>query len=372
MDLEALKKNWEELGRSDPFWAILSDPDKRAGGWDPVEFFATGEVEIAGVLDEIESETGPSPRRHALDFGCGAGRLSQALGDRFEQVTGVDIAASMIELARKFNRHGSRVRYILNEQPNLSLFDDDSFDWIYTSLVLQHMAPEYAKGYLREMIRVLAPGGRLVFQIPAAVEQQGPGRKLPRGAFRARLSLAETGLEIEARSVRHLQVLVRNESNHTWPAPGSPGTRYPVQLGNHWLDVDGTLRVQDDGRAGLPADLHCGEQIELDLLVTAPERPGRYLLELDLVQELVAWFADRGSTTLRLTVEVVGPAAGRTGEIAGAPAGDAEPPTIEMHAIPPGEVKQLIEKHGAELLEVKKNDAAGSSWISYRYCVSKR
>ena len=84
MDLDSLKKSWDELGRTDPFWAVLSDLDKKAGGWDPEEFFATGEDEIASVLDEIDSETGPSQRRHVLDFRCGVGRLSQALGDRFD------------------------------------------------------------------------------------------------------------------------------------------------------------------------------------------------------------------------------------------------------------------------------------------------
>ncbi|MGB2888943.1 MAG: class I SAM-dependent methyltransferase, partial [Candidatus Acidiferrales bacterium] len=41
------------------------------------------------------------------------------------------------------------------------------FDFIYSSFTLQHMAPRYAKGYLREFMRVLAPGGVLVFNLPS-------------------------------------------------------------------------------------------------------------------------------------------------------------------------------------------------------------
>ncbi len=51
------------------------------------------------------------PKRRALDFGCGVGRLTQALARHFNIVDGVDIAPSMIELANQFNRSGGRCRY---------------------------------------------------------------------------------------------------------------------------------------------------------------------------------------------------------------------------------------------------------------------
>ncbi len=48
--------------------------------------------------------------------------------------------------------------------------------------------------------------------------------------------------------------------------------------------------VQDDARASLLFDLSPGQEMELPITVTAPREPGRYILELDMVQELVAWF----------------------------------------------------------------------------------
>lgn len=50
-----------------------------------------------------------------LDFGCGVGRLTQPLADHFNWFYGVDIVPSMIELANKYNPHGERCKYILNE-----------------------------------------------------------------------------------------------------------------------------------------------------------------------------------------------------------------------------------------------------------------
>ena len=62
--------------------------------------------------------------------------------------------------------------------------------------------------------------------------------------------------------------------------------------------------VNDDGRTQLPRDLGPGEEAELKLHVNAPNAPGEYLLELDMLQEGVSWFGLKGSTTTRLPVRV--------------------------------------------------------------------
>jgi len=166
--LKDLQQNWDELGRRDPLWAVLTDPAKRGNRWIPEEFFDTGRREVAEVLASIQSLGLAIPKLRALDFGCGVGRLTQALAPHFESVTGIDIAASMLELARGYNRFGSRCTYILNESSDLRVLSDDVFDFVYSNYTLQHMKPGYAKCYLREFVRVLRPGGITVFQMPCA------------------------------------------------------------------------------------------------------------------------------------------------------------------------------------------------------------
>jgi SAM-dependent methyltransferase len=167
MDLDGLQRNWDALARADPLWAIKFDPDKKGNRWDREEFFRTGEREVA-ELDAWLARLGVAPRRErALDFGCGVGRLTQALAGRFDEVDGVDIAPSMIELAERLDRSGGRCRYHLNATADLAMFGDDRFDLVCSFLVLQHVRAGYARAYLREFLRVLRPGGVLVAGLPS-------------------------------------------------------------------------------------------------------------------------------------------------------------------------------------------------------------
>ena len=104
MKLEDIQKNWTALGEDDPMWAILTDPEKKGNSWTPEDFFATGKREVEEVFARLQ-QTGVSPQTGcALDFGCGLGRLSQALATRFDFVDGVDISSSMIRQANEFNK----------------------------------------------------------------------------------------------------------------------------------------------------------------------------------------------------------------------------------------------------------------------------
>ena len=164
--LNKLQRDWDDLAKIDPLWAICSDPAKDQNKWDVAEFFATGEQQIRRVLETIRGLDVVLSTGTALDFGCGLGRLTQALAEEFDQVYGVDISPKMIEGANQFNRFGEKCRYILNSQEDLRVFDDRFFDFIYTYIVLQHMPPDLMLGYLREFIRTLKSGGVLMFQVP--------------------------------------------------------------------------------------------------------------------------------------------------------------------------------------------------------------
>ncbi len=165
--LKTLKRTWDFLGRSDPLWAIMSQSDKKGNKWDIDEFFLIGVSDINAVFDHLQALNIRIPTGKALDFGCGVGRLTQALADHFEEVHGVDISPSMIDTALKYNRKGQKCQYHLNEANHLKIFIDNSFDFIYSGITLQHIPSRYSKVYIAEFLRILSPDGILVFDLPS-------------------------------------------------------------------------------------------------------------------------------------------------------------------------------------------------------------
>jgi hypothetical protein len=219
MPVDRFKSTWKDLGRVDPLWAVLTDPERRHGGWDVDEFLATGTKPIA-ALRELVDENGLS------------------LGD-------------------------------------------------------------------------------------------------------------------------------------TWPSGQL------IRLGNHWWKGDEPV-TWDDGRADLPHDVAPGAAVELELKVVAPQEAGEYQLELDVVQEAVAWWAEVGSTPVRTEV-VVSPDAVA---IASAPgqeiiiAAQQAPHEradggIEMFGVDTNLVRLLFAHCGSQVVNIVPDDMAGPDWESFTYVIRR-
>lgn len=165
-----MAREWTALGKSDPLWAILTAPEKKDGGWDTADFFTTGIHEVNHVIEVVKQLT-PINFDTAVDFGCGVGRLCQALARHFQHVIGVDIAKPMVERAKELSErlpdeYKGRCEFRLNVAPDLSLLPDACADFVYSSITLQHIDPALGRGYIAEFFRVVRPGGQVVFQMP--------------------------------------------------------------------------------------------------------------------------------------------------------------------------------------------------------------
>jgi SAM-dependent methyltransferase len=169
--LDDVRRNWDQFARTDPLWAIVALPDKRGNRWDWDDFMAVGVTEIDTLMAMLAPFGRPVQRRSALDFGCGVGRLSQALAGHFDNVTGVDISEAMVKLARKHNRHGRRCTYVHNPRDNLRVLGNRTFDLIYSNVTLQHVPPPLIAGYISEFVRLLDRDGVLAFQLPSEPSQ---------------------------------------------------------------------------------------------------------------------------------------------------------------------------------------------------------
>jgi SAM-dependent methyltransferase len=102
---------------------------------------------------------GPVAGLEVLDAGCGPGLYAEELVRRGARVTAIDGSPAMVELARA--RLGERATLHVHDltQP-LGWAPDVSFDLVVMALVIHHVDDRVA--LLRELHRVLKPGGRLV------------------------------------------------------------------------------------------------------------------------------------------------------------------------------------------------------------------
>ncbi len=167
MHLWQVRRHWDLFARRDPLWAVLTTSAAEGNRWTIGEFFASGQREVDATIATIRTHLPDAGRHQALDFGCGVGRITQALAHHFDRVTGVDISAEMLVHARRHNRQGDRVAYKHNPVDHLGDFADGTFDLVFSVLTLQHMAPKYSRRYLAEFMRICAPGGAVFFQITA-------------------------------------------------------------------------------------------------------------------------------------------------------------------------------------------------------------
>jgi SAM-dependent methyltransferase len=150
--------DWRALGDSQPYWGVLSHPDFLTENITPdrIEaFYATGKPYIADIARRLEAATGAAPSGRALDFGCGVGRLAEAMQAYASRVTGVDISPGMLELARG---RGTNVEY-------LDHIPAGPFDWINSFIVFQHIPPERGEQIIEELVGKLADGGMVSLQL---------------------------------------------------------------------------------------------------------------------------------------------------------------------------------------------------------------
>jgi SAM-dependent methyltransferase len=186
MDLDRTRQDWTTLGARDPLWAVLVTPQGRHDAWDREAFLATGRAEVTEVLTRIRDGGWAPGHGSALDFGCGAGRLTQALRDHFDHVVGVDFSVPMLARARELDAD-RRCDFVHNDRADLSVLADASFDLAYSSLVLQHIPTALARAYLSELLRVVRPGGLVVVQVASRPDTSARGlltRVMPRPLMR--------------------------------------------------------------------------------------------------------------------------------------------------------------------------------------------
>lgn len=156
-------RDWEKLGASDPYWAVLTDESFHKVSLTPeaiARFFDQGERDVARVFSAITRSIAPrfEPAR-ALDFGCGVGRLVIPMAKRCGEVVGVDVSEAMLaEARRNAERAGVTNVTFVQGDDELSRVRG-KFDFVHSYIVLQHIPVPRGEAITRRLLDLLEPGG---------------------------------------------------------------------------------------------------------------------------------------------------------------------------------------------------------------------
>jgi ubiquinone/menaquinone biosynthesis C-methylase UbiE len=128
---------------------------------DPDIFEASGQQQADELL-------GPRIRSTdvVMDLGCGIGRVARYVAGYCASLWAVDASEKMLGLARNRLDELQNVRLARSEGTRIPSVESESVDFVYSILTLQHLEREDAFLLLREVHRVLRPGGAAFFTFP--------------------------------------------------------------------------------------------------------------------------------------------------------------------------------------------------------------
>jgi ubiquinone/menaquinone biosynthesis C-methylase UbiE/DNA-binding transcriptional ArsR family regulator len=233
---EVAKQVLQHLDRSDP---VLERDGRRAesieaerqeaaqayfqahaGEWDKIRSLHVAEAEVEAA---VSAALGSGPFEFLVDLGTGTGRILELFGQRFHRGLGLDLNPAMLAYARsKLARAGLAHAQVRQANIYDLPLGDQTADAVVIHLVLHFLSdPQRA---IREAVRVLAPGGRLLIVdfAPHALEFLREAYAHERLGFASALIaqwLAEFGLELL-------------ETRDLAPGPGARGDKLTVSL---WL-----------------------------------------------------------------------------------------------------------------------------------------
>jgi SAM-dependent methyltransferase len=162
--------SWEEKAQQNPLYGVMSVDDFVSAGADPTpdqleRFYEEGRRKAATLLLPWLAATSTPKTARVLEFGCGMGRLVNAVRGEFPDIVGVDVSRTMVERATKYVP-GAEFRVL--EKGGRIPVATATVDRAYSYAVFQHIRNwSVIVNAIGELGRVLKPGGcaRLQFDM---------------------------------------------------------------------------------------------------------------------------------------------------------------------------------------------------------------
>lgn len=156
--------------RSPADWASVFDHAARISPEAGVALYSLGrsdllEAATQSIVARLDEWGLLGPGRHALDLGCGSGRMIAALAPHLRAIVGIDVSEDMLAVARRRCRDLANVQLLATAGRDLAPFPDAAFDLVLAVDVFPYLVASgdgLVRRHFEECRRVLADGGTLV------------------------------------------------------------------------------------------------------------------------------------------------------------------------------------------------------------------
>jgi SAM-dependent methyltransferase len=209
--LERMRRDWDQRARENARYYVATGNEQ----WSEEDFYRSGETTVEQyILNDLPNVCqGKDPKEmKVLEIGCGAGRITRALAGLFGQVYAVDISREMVRRARGALREFPNARVFRNNGKDLAVVRKHWWnrfgfgerlllDFAFSVIVFQHIpSREIIENYVREVNRLLRPGGLFKFQVQGSplveVKAEGSWVGVPYTEREAREMAERCGFEM--------------------------------------------------------------------------------------------------------------------------------------------------------------------------------
>lgn len=191
-----VQATWELLGEERPHWSVLTNPRFLPSNIEAnlASFYESG-ASTAAMLVLAATRAGKVlPRTWTcFELGCGVGRVTYHLAQRFETVVAADISRHHLDLAAAHLAQSGVDNVDVLQTSSLDAYEAlEPFDLFFSVIVLQHNPPPLIDRLLRLILAKIKPGGCAYFQVPVGL----PGYHFDIDAYLALLDKGETKMEM--------------------------------------------------------------------------------------------------------------------------------------------------------------------------------
>lgn len=168
---ETMLDEWNKRAEENAYYWVRTDREQ----WDKQEYYAEGERDVSRYVLPFLASNGVDPKTlHALDIGCGTGRLTRALANVFRDVIGVDVSEKMVATAKRDNADVPNADFRVTSGIALDGIPDASIDFCFSFITFQHIPRKsIVIRYFAEILRALKTGGVAKIQVRGAPGKAG-------------------------------------------------------------------------------------------------------------------------------------------------------------------------------------------------------